>query len=207
MMAHAGKSLRVIAIRKNFTITQQKGLDAMNTAPEQTAVRAHYYIYGIPRVTACAVLTEALTFCRQGYNDPRLGAIAFEVRFTSAELAGLSWKLAFDRALAGLHPYGGRWIESHLFPRCVTASYRTATFRASRAFPTLSKALEFLDLDGERPFEMARLRIHLTAADVWQIVPVTLYSAPVQAWDFAVDSVLGRRAAGASALMPQRNAA
>lgn len=172
------------------------------------AVRAHYYIYGIPRVTACAVLNEALLFCRQAYDDPKLGAVAVEIRFTAGDLGGLSWKQAFDRAVAGHHRYDSRWIEPSFFPKCVTASYRTAASCANRAFPTLGAALEFLDLDGRRAFEMARLRIHLTAADVWQIVPLTLYSAPVQAWDFAVDSVLGRRAAtGTSALMPQRSAA
>ena len=60
---------------------------------------------------------------------------------------------------------------------------------ANRAFPTLVDALEFLDLDAGHPLEMARLRIHLTVSDIWQIVPVTFYSAPLQAWDFAVDSV------------------
>lgn len=98
--------------------------------------------------------------------------------------------------------------RTQLFPKCVTASYRTATSCANRAFPTLGAALEFLDLDGGRALEMARLRVHLTAADVWQIVPVTLYSAPLRAWDFAVDSVLGCRAVtGCSTLAPQRNAA
>lgn len=75
------------------------------------AVRAHYYIYGIPRVTACAVLNEALLFCRQAYGDPKLGAVAVEIRFTAGDLGGLSWKQAFDRALAGHHRYGSRWIE------------------------------------------------------------------------------------------------
>lgn len=180
----------------------------MNNAQEPTPVRAHYYIYGIPWVAACAAVNEALLFCRQAYDDPRLGAIALEIRFTAAELGGLSWKRAFDRALAGHHQYCGRWIEPSLFPKCVTASYRTVTSHANRAFPTLVDALEFLDLDAGHPLEMARLRIHLTVSDIWQIVPVTLYSAPLQAWDFAVNSVLhGRGITGTSALASQRNAA
>jgi hypothetical protein len=189
-------------------MSQHQGLAAMNNALSLTPVRAHSYIYGIPWVAAYAAVNEALLFCRQAYKDPRLGAIVIEIRFTTADLGGLSWKQAFDRALTGHHQYCGRWIEPCLFPKCVIASYRTAMSHANRAFPTLVDGLEFLDLDAGRPLEMARLRVHLTAADVLQIVPVTLYSAPLQAWDFAVDSVLhGRAVTGFSELALQRSAA
>lgn len=166
----------------------------MKNLPPPTPVSAHYYVYGIPRVVACATLTEALIFCRQAYDDPKLGAVAFEIRFAVGELGGLSWKRAFERVLAGHDQYCGRRIDKpDLFPKCVTANYRAATSRANRAFLTLVDALKFLDLGAKRQIEIARLKVHLTASDVWQIAPVTLYSAPLQAWDFAVDSVLHSR--------------
>ena len=179
----------------------------MNT-PTPTPVRAHYYIYGIPQVIACATVTEALFFWRQAYGDPNLGAIALEILFTAADLGRSSWKDAFDCVLAGHGQYRSRPIEPPLYPKCVIAGYRTNTFRINKAFPTLTDALEFLDLGAGQELEMARLRVHLTAADVWQIVPVTLYSNQLQAWDFAVDSVLhGRVSTSYSTPALQRNAA
>jgi hypothetical protein len=162
----------------------------MNNVVPSTPVSAHYYVYGIPRVAACEALNDALLFCRQAFDDPKLGAIGLEIRISADDLGGLTWKEAFDHALSGRGQYCDRWIEPGLFPKCVTASYRSLTSRANRAFMSLVEALEFLDLGARRQLEMARLRVHLTASHVWQIVPVTLYSAPRQAWDLAIDSVL-----------------
>jgi hypothetical protein len=166
---------------------------AMNNAVLPTPVSAHYYIYGIPRVAACETLNDALLFCREAFDDPKLGTIGLEIRYTGHDLGGLTCKEVFDRTLSGHGQHCDRRIEPGLFPKCVTASYRSRTSHANRAFLTLVDALEFFDLGAGRPLEMARLRVHLTASDVWQIVPVTLYSAPQQAWDLAVDSVLHGR--------------
>ena len=96
MMAPAGERPGAMAVRQeNLTVFQHRGLVAINNAQNQPHTH-HYYIYEIPWVAACAAVNKALLSCRQAYDDPRLGAIALEIRFNRRH------ELAADQLEAGL---------------------------------------------------------------------------------------------------------
>lgn len=164
----------------------------MDTIPF-LAVSAHYYIDGRPWVAPFETVRDARRFLQRGYDDPDLGAVALDIRFTAADLDGSTWKNAFDRVLAGRDEYLSWRMEQDSQPRCVIASYQMANGeRAVRAFITVAEALNFLPLGAGRDEQLraAKLTIHITASDVATVKPEALYRWPPQAWDATLDLVL-----------------